>query len=788
MLRRGRGFATVAVLVLGLGIGAATAIFSAIEGVLLRPLPYVEPDRLVALWESNARANAERAGVSPPTLADWKDRDHTLGGLAAFRPWGFDWSGDGEPERLQGARVTANLFTLLGTRPRLGRNLVASDDDPGQPKVALVSEELWRRRFGGDPRVLGRTIALNGELHVIVGIVRQGFTLPRADVWVPVRFQPYELDQRGNRALTVIGRLKPGVGEAAARAELHGIALALQREFPASNTGWDARLSGLQAEIGRPVRTPLLLLLAAAAGLLLAACANFANLLLARSTARRREMAVRAALGASRARIVSQLVAENFVLVALAAALGLGLAWACARLLARAQFLPRSGEIGVDSVVVGFVLVLSLITAGGVALIPAIESGRVDLRRAFQDQVPHDRSRWGVALRDAPVIAQVALAFLLLVGGALLVRSFARAQQVRLGFAPSDALSMTVSLANSRYPTEAQRIAFFDGLRSRVAALHGVRGAGFASHPPLAGTGLSTDFTIEGRVPPHAETPSAKLVNVTQGYFEAMGIPVSRGRAFGPDDRAGNPKVLLVDETLARRFWPDGSAIGRRVSIGATLGADTAWREIVGIVGAVRSTSPEQEPEPTLYVPHAQQGWPTMTLVVRTEGAPERLERTVIGVLRSLDADQPVYGVRTLSQVLGRALGSRRLQALLMAGFAAAAFVLALIGVYGMLAYAVARRTRELGIRLALGAGREEIVRHCLARVVWPILAGLLLGAGTALVGARLVRALLFAVDPWDPATFLGVFAVVGTGSLLVSSVPALRASRLDPAMALRHD
>jgi putative ABC transport system permease protein len=792
VLLRAPGFTTLAVLILGIGIGASTTIFSAINGVLLRPLPYADPDRLVTLWESNPHQPTARAGTSAPAFIAWRDGNRTFDGLAAYRLWGFDLSGTGEPERLLGARVSANLFSLLSVSALRGRGFVASDESPAQPRVVLLSEELWRRRFGGDPRLLNTTLDLNGEPYAVVGVLPRGVALPKAELWVPLTFAPYELDQRGDRSLSVIGRLKSRADVPAARGDVEGIAYALQQRFPASTAGWGVTVTTLQDDITGTARTPLLLLFAATCAVLLVACGNLANLLLARSTARRREMALRVALGAGRSRIARQLVVESMLIVIAAGALGLLLAGVGAGLLAQlnSAVLPRGAEIRLDPMILGFVALISVTTGAGLAAIPVFDAVRLDLGWVIKAGSSAPSTRWGrVALRDVPVVGQVALALLLLVAGGLLVRSFLRAQSVQLGFTSDSILTMTASLPNFRYSDNERRAAFFEELRRRVKALPGVRSAGLVSHLPLAGAPLSSDIAIEGRPQTTAvDMPGARLVNITPGYLETLRIPLLKGRGFAESDRRGNAAVVIIDEALATRLWPTGDAVGKRLRLGTSIGADTAYREIVGIVGSVRATSPEKEPDPTIYIPHAQNPWPTMNLVIGTTGEPEQFIKAVISEVRALDANQPVYNVRSLDDVVGRTLASRRLQTLLMMGFASAAVFLAVISVYGMLAYAVAQRTRELGIRVALGARRGEIVSLCLRRALTRIGIGLVIGVAAALAATRLLGSLLFALDPWDPVTFLGAFLLLGSAGMLACYLPARRAANQDPLVALRQE
>jgi len=792
LLFRARGLAAVTVIILGLGIGAGTTIFSAINGVLRRPLPYSDPDRLVALWESNPRQQTERAPVSPANFVDWRDLNRTLDGLAAYRHWGFVLTGEGDPERVLGARVSANLFPLLGVSALHGRTFLPDEDRVGHDDAVLLSEELWRRRFGADSQLIGASLRLDGRSYTVVGIMRASFELPAAELWVPLVFERYAMEQRGNRALSVIARLKPGIALVAAREDLRAVAGALQQRHPDSNGGWGVIVTSLHEEITGKTRTPLFLLFAATGVLLLIACANLATLMLARSAVRRREIAVRAALGADRFRMVRQLGTESLITAFAGGTIGLLIAVGGTKLLASLgpAYLPRSSEIRIDWFVLGFALLVTLLTGVGFSTIPALEVSKVDLTESMKaDAAGLLRRKRGVQLRDLLVAGQVALALLLLVVAGLLVRSILRVQAVELGFSPEHVLSMTISLPNSRYTGGEQRAAFFQELVRRVEALPGIRSAGLVSHLPLAGGALSSDFIIEGLRPVSSgEVPTADLQNVDAGYFQTMGIRFLRGRPFAAGDAMNRSPVLIVDTLFASRFLPNRDAVGQRVRLGATIGADSAWREIVGVVSSVRSAGLEMQPRPTLYVPYYQNPWPTMSLVARTVSEPALLAGAVRGEIRALDRDQPVYNLRSLEQVLARALASRRFQTILLGGFAAAAVVLAVIGVYGLLAYAVAQRTRELGIRVALGAPRSHVLAVILRQAFRLIGAGLLIGGTAAMVSSRLLRNILFDVSPWDPVTFVGSALLLTIAGLVASYLPARRAANVDPLRALRGE
>jgi len=788
VLARNPAFSIVTILILGIGIGATTTMFAAIHGILIRPLPYRNPDRLVALGERNTDARSARSGMSAGAFAAVAERTRTLDDVAAYRPWGFDLSGTESPERVHGARASGNLFSLLGVRPLVGRTLTSDDGLPETPKVVLLSEELWRRRFGSAPRIAGASILLSGERYVVVGVLRRGFALPEADLWVPLTFAPYELDQRGDRSLSVIGRLKDGVNLDAVQSEMKTIGHALERDYPKSNSGWSVTTRSLREEITGTARMPLGLFFAAALGVLLVACANATNLFLARSAARRREMALCAALGASSFRLTRRLATESFLIVAAAGVLGLWLAVAGSIALAHLDltWLPRNAEIRAEPAVFAFGIAIALVTAVGLTVLPARDAARLNVGATIRVDALQSTVRGRISTRDVPVIAQIAVALLLLVGGGLLLRSFVQAESVDLGFSPHRVLSISISLSGPQYSNPKRIAAFFEELRTSSAALPGVHASALGSHPPLSGAMLSADFLPQDSSIGPSGPPMAHLVSVTPGYFETMGIPVRKGRAFQERDRADRAPVVLIDETLARRFWPRGDAVGRRLRLGATIGADSSWREIVGVVGSVRSIRPERDPEPTLYVAHAQNPWPTMDLLIRTTGDPEQLRKAVIAAVRALDPQQPITNVRSLDEVVARTLAPRRIQMLLILGSAAVVFLLAVVSVYGMMAYTLAQRTRELGIRVALGATRNELIRYCLRQGLARVGAGVLAGSAAAVAAGGFLRSLLFGIAPWDPITFASAVLLLGSVALLACYLPAARAARADPLTALR--
>jgi predicted permease len=792
MLRKNPGFTAAAVLTLALGIGANTAIFTVINAVLLRPLPFQHPERLVALWESNPQQEIDRAAVSPPNFVDWSSQSRTLEQIAAYRYWGFVLAGGDAPERIDGARVSAGLFSLLGVKPILGRTFLPEEDRFGGNHVVLVREGLWRRRFGADPGLLGKSLALNGTGYEVIGILPSELRLPDADVCVPLALEPYALTQRGSRALTVLGGLKPGVTQNQAQAEMHAIADRLQRQYPEANAGWDVTVLPLHEEIVAYIRPALLVLGAAVAFVLLISCANMAHLLLARTTSREQEIAVRAALGASRSRIIQQLLTESVLIAFLGGSLGLLLAQQGTNLLLTlsSATLPRTAQIGIDRYVLGFTLLLSLLTGLVFGLLPACHASRPDLYQSLKEGRGRAiRNGRLVAPGNAVIVCEVALALIVLVGAGLLMRSFVGLLAVKPGFSSANVLTMTISLPDSKYPQGQQKTMFFQQLLQRIRSLPGVTSAGLVSHLPIAGRNLSTDFAVEGRsLSPSGQLPLADYVSVSPEYFGVMQIPLLKGRPFTEHDVMGSPPVVVINEILAHRFWPDTDPLGRRLILGSTIGADQVPRVIVGVVGNIRSAGLESEPGPMIYVPYSQNPWPTMSALIRTAGDPMRLVAAVRKEVLALDKDQPVYNVRPLEDVLSASLAARRFQMLLLGIFAAVALIMAAIGVYAVMAEVVVQRTHEIGIRMALGACPLDVLQLVVGRGMRLILAGVTLGLAGALALTRWMSAMLFGVSAADPLTFLTVTLVLVGVGFLACYIPARRAARLNPIVAARYE
>lgn len=797
LLRKSPGFTAVAALALALGIGANTAIFSVVHTVLLRDLPFRDPDRLVAIWERNDAYRLDRSYVSPANLVEWQASNRVFESIAALENTQFNLTGGPggwiEPEELHAQRVTSNLLPLLGVEPVLGRGFLPEEVQPGKSNAVLLSSRLWRRRFGEDPAILGRAIRLNGAPWTVVGVLPPGFELlnPHADLWVPLVLRQTDVYRTtGARTLIALARMRHGVPLAEARAEMRTIARRLESAFPKMNAGWTVNLLSLKDEVVGDHRTALIALLCAAAALLMIACTNVANLLLARSAARQKEIALRVALGAGRTRIMRQLLTEGVLLALLAGALGLVLALGGLR--AVKAFGPESisglDRAGLDLPVLGFTLLVSALTGVAFALAPALEASRPDLSAALKECGRGNAAGvMSVRLRGVLVVTEIALAVVLLIGAGLMVRSFLRLTAVDPGLDPRRLLTLRLTLASGPGASEPERVEFFRRALASVRALPGVLETGAVSLLPLAGFGNGAAFRVAGRTAAGAAyTPIALVRAIDPNYFTAMRIPLLRGRAFTDHDTADTARVAIASEALARRhFGRPEAAIGGKLVIEFR---ETVTVEVVGVAADVPAEGLHARPWPTIYCPHPQAAGRNMTLVVRTAGPPERMAAAVAAEIHRLRAEQPVAEVRSMERVLGESVAAQRFQMLLLGVFAAAALLLASIGIYGIIAYDVTERTREIGIRMALGAGRGEIFRMVLARAGVLVGAGVVFGLAGALAVTRLMASLLYGVTATDAVTFTGVCLLLCASALAAAYIPAWRATRLDPTIALRHE
>ncbi len=788
VLRKSPGFTAAVAASLALGIGANTAIFSIINAALLRPLPFPDPDRLVAVWEDTPIFGLRYSPAAMGNYGDWKAQNHVFENMGALeRMHLFTLTGMGEPEAVEGCIVTASLFRVLGVHPVLGRLFREEEDQPGTPKVALLSHSLWQRRFAGERDIAGRAIDLNGEKYTVAGVMPEGFRFPDAgsEIWAPigVSFPKSEFTERGRHDLMVVARLRPGVTRERANEEMRAIASRLSQAYPKTNGNVSAFVAPLREHMVESAQGRLFAILFGAVSLvLLIACANVANLMLSRAVTRGKEVAVRIALGAGRARVARQLAAENLLLAAIGAAAGVLLAAWSMRLFkhlvppAIAAFVPLS----FDSRVLAYSLILTTATCFLFSLPPLAQAFRTEVSDALkQGGGRSGAARSSHTLRRALVISEVALALMLLIGAGLLIRTFARLRGVNPGFRADRVLTMRMRLTATKYRDQSKRVAFYRQVLERISAVPGVVSAGFTTGVPLLFKGFHVGVTLNG-----SDFSTVNFRSVTTDYLRTMGIPLKRGRMLSAADTAEAPAVALVNETMARRFWPDRDPLGMRFS----LDSGRHWLTVAGVVGDVKQAGLDVPPRPEFYVPYEQErGWPA-DLAVRTAGDPLGLLPAIRREIRAVDRDQPITNTGTMEDILDREVFQRRLQMLILACFAGCALVLASIGVYGVLSYLVNWRTREIGVRMALGADSSDILASVIGQGVVLAASGIAIGLAAALALTRLMSHLLFGVTATDPATFIGVPALFLAIALLASYIPARRATRVDPVLVLRNE
>ncbi len=790
------GFTAVALVTLALGIGANAAIFSVVDAVLLQPLPYREGERLVMLGDRTPDgASANNVGYA--TYEDLRDSSRSFEAMAAVRNWNPTLSADGQAERIPAMRVTSGFFPLLGVSPALGRGFLPEEDRPDTWRVVVLSDGLWRRSFGADPSVVGRVIRLNDMDFRVVGVMPRDFRelvsaryYAKAELWAPVGYAkglPYAC--RDCQHLKAIARLAPGATLDSARADLDGIRKRLAAEYPTSYPSGSMAVVPLSRELTAGVSAPLLVLAGAVGFVLLIACANVANLTLTRSLQRSHEMAVRGALGASRYRLIQHVLAESFVLCAAGGALGLALASALQTTLIRLAPVgaPRLDRVGVDLRVVAFAALISTAAALLSGLLPAVRASAARLTESLASRTRGSAGAASSRARRVLTVVELALAVVLVAGAFLMLRSVARLLDTPLGFAPERVLTMAVTLSGDAYAQDAACVAFQNRALERARSLPEVEAAGFAGQIPLGGNGDSMGFHIEGRMKANvAEDPSVERYSVTPDYFRAMGIPLVRGRLFADADDAGSVPVMVVSETTARSLWPGIDPLGERVRIGGNNGP---WRTVVGIAGDVRHTDVASAPTPQMYLPQAQVTDGALTLAVRTRTSdPETLAGPLRAAIREVDPSVAIDSIATMSSLVDRSAAPRRFVMRLLAAFAAAALLLAAIGLYGVVAHAAAQRTREIGIRVALGATPRDVTRLVLSSGAGTVAAGLVAGAAAAVVLMRLIRSVLYEVSPSDPLAIGGAAAVLALVALAAHWLPARRAARIDPVVALKSE
>ena len=795
MLAKNPGFTAVAVLTLALGIGANTAIFSVVNAVLLRPLPYPDSDRLVQVWSTNPRTNRWGDWVSYPNFVDWREQNKVFENIATYRTWVVNITGGDHPEALRVALVSSSLFSVLHTQPMFGRSFLPEEDHAHRNRVVIVSYGLWQGRFGSDPGLIGKTVQIESQSHTVAGIMPPGFDFPESeaaygsfDAWIPLGLDPGQ-DSRGSNNYRAVARLKPGISIEQAQANMEAIARSLAERYP-EDRNLGVRVAGLQENVAKQVRPALRVLLGAIGLVLLIACANVANLLLARGATRQREAAIRQALGASRGRMIRQLLAENTPLALLGGVVGLLFAFQGVQLLVGwGPNIPRLHETTIDPRVLAFTLMLSLAAGLIFSIVPALKGSKIDLHDTLKES--GSRSTMGVGrgrTRSVLVVAEMALALMLLISAGLLIRSFLRLEDVDLGFSPDRALTAMILLPRSKYTEPHKQAAFFKAVVDRIEALPGVDSAGGSESVPLVSNN-SGGVRIEGRPEPRPGGLwiQAERAKITPDYFRAMGIRLLRGRTFTWADNENALAVAIIDEAAAQLYWPNEDPIGKQLSVDEDP-RHLVWRQVVGIVRTVRHDGLQSKPRPGVYIPLLQSPTPFMIVAVRTRVDPGTLSAAIRREVMGVDKDQPIFHIQTMEQVVSDSVANRRFQMTLLAIFAALALCLAAIGIYGVISYSVSQRTHEIGIRVALGAEQHDVLKLVVGQGMLLTLTGIAIGLLGAFAVTRALSSLLYGIRPIDPVTFAAVSLLLAIVALLASYIPARRATKVDPMVALRYE
>jgi putative ABC transport system permease protein len=798
MLLKNPAFTLVAALALALGIGANTAIFSVVNAVMIRPLPYRDASRLVMVWEDNRNRGKHQNVVSPANFLDWKEQNDVFEDMAALYDTHLNLTGVADPEEIPGQRVTLNMFDLLGAQPMLGRTFEPDDAQPNRQNSVILSYGLWQRRFGGNADIVGQTIKLNTDIYTVIGVMppdyqlfikRGSLTGDRAEIWTPMLFDNDDRLRHGRYA-TAVARLKDGVTQQQAQSQMAALGDALEKQYPDFNTGWGVNLVPFREQFTGEIRPALLVLLGAVAFVLLIACANVANLLLARAASRQKEMAIRLAIGASRGRIIRQLLIESMALACLGGAAGLLLAmWGVDALFALGPkaLLPVSGA-RLNLIVLGFTMLVSLLTGAIFGLAPAMEASRTNLNETLKEggkaTVSGGRSH---RLRNLFVIVEVAMALVLLIGSGLLIKSFVRLQSVNPGFNPANLLTVRVALPFAKYHGAGKSEQFFRDALARIRQIPGVRSASAVNFLPFTGPGAATGFTVVGRPwPLPGEWPVVDSRVCDAGYFQTMGIPLIKGRTFNEREQAVQSHVVVINETLAREMFPDEDPIGKRLII--EMMNDPPPSEIIGLVGDVKHAGFDGEVRAMAYWPQVELPYSDMTLVARTDGDPLNYVTAVRREVQALDNDQPIASVYTMGQLMSESVARARFSTTLLAIFAGVALILAAVGIYGVMSYTVTQRTHEIGIRMALGADNRAVMRMVIRQGMALAVIGVAAGLAASFALTRLLATLLFGVSTTDPTTFIAIALILTGVALAACYVPARRATRVDPMVALRYE
>ncbi len=787
------GFTAIAVITLALGVGANSAIFSTINALLIKPLPIPEQDRVIAIWDKAPSRGIEHNEVAMANYLDWRTQNKSFEHLALERWWSTNITGGDTPERIQGFLVTANFLDVIGVKPIKGRNFSEEENQPGKDAVAIITFSLWQRRFGSDANIINKTITTNAITRTVIGVLPAGFNYPKgAEVYAPMPMSPEVIKSRGNHSYYVIGRLKPGVSLQSAQADIDTITARLAAQYPETNVGLGATAYPIVADTVRMYETALWVMMAAVGFVLLIACANVANLMLARASGRQKEIALRAALGASRWRIVRQLMVESLIIALVGGALGVLIAfWGIDLLRASnpgeaAKYAPGWDHLGINLPVLVFTLAISLLSGLLFGLAPAWQVSKPDLNDALKEGGRH--SAGGPRrLRSLLVVSEIALSLMLLIGAGLLFRSFLALLKTNPGFNPEGVLTMNVNLPFAKYKEDAQGAAFYSDLVQRVKKLPGVQSAAVVNYIPLGGSNSSEHFLIDGTPePPPGQETGGRYRVCTPDYFQTMGISILKGRGFTDQDKAGSKPVIIVNETLARRHWPNGDALGKRIRFYGPL-ERAPWMEIVGIVQDVKHEL-NLPFTADYYLPHAQDPWNAMVLVARTTVEPGSVAGPIRQQVLAIDKDQPVFDVHTMHEVRAISVALYTFGFAMIGIFAAVALVLAAIGIYGVMAFAVTQRTQEIGIRMALGARALDVLKLIVKNGMLLTAIGILVGLAGAFAITRLMASLLFGVSPTDVVTFALVTAGLLLVALFACYIPARRATKVDPLVALRYE